>query len=84
MHPPCPASIEAALTRYVEGRIPPGGFLRAVLENNLKRACELADHTNQLALFAIVSYIYNEIPANAWGSPEAVRAWLASTPEPSL
>ena len=56
--------VKESLARYVEHGIEPGGFLRAVLENNLKEACGRADHQNQATLFHIVSYIYNELPFN--------------------
>lgn len=68
--------IKAALDRYVNHKIPTGGFLRAVLENDLKEACGRADVTNRYRLFEIVNYCYNEIPGSGWGSPENVAAWL--------
>jgi len=69
-------TVKESLARYVKHRIPTGGFLQAVLENNLKEACGRADDQNQATLFHIVSYIYNELPFNCWGSPERVRQWL--------
>ena len=65
-----------SLQRYVEQKIPTGGFLRAVLENNLMEACGRADEQNSASLFQIVAYVYNELPARSWGSPEKVVAWL--------
>lgn len=64
------------LMRYRDNRIPPGGFLRNVLENNLKMAVQSADSENQWALCAIVNWCYNNLPAGSWGSPSAVTAWL--------
>lgn len=60
----------------VEGR-PPGDFLRAVLENDLKDACGRADHINLRALPEYVRFLYNHAPAPSWGSPEKVQQWLA-------
>ncbi len=74
-----PPQIVAGIRRYVDERIPPGGFVTAVLENDLKEAFARADRGNIAAMFEIVTYCYNEIPASCWGSPEAVEAWL--TPE---
>ena len=64
------------LERYATHRIPTGGFLHAVLENDLKAACERADNINRGRLFEIVSYCYNNLPAVSWGSPEKVQKWL--------
>lgn len=65
----------AALNRYVERRIPPGGFLTAVLSNDLFGAVAQADSQNRVALADIVAYIYNEVPGNAWGSRDTVWRW---------
>ena len=64
------------IRRYVEDRIPPGGFLTAVLENNLKESFARADDENLVTIFELVSYIYNRIPFMCWGSPETVDKWL--------
>ena len=64
------------IRRYVNDRIPPGHFLTAVLSNDLRGAFSRADDENRAAMFAIVSYCYNEIPGACWGSPEAVGEWL--------
>jgi len=69
------------IDRYVNERIEPGGFLRAVLENDLREAFGRADLINREALFDIVAYIYNECPAVCWGSREKVQAWLNPDPE---
>lgn len=61
---------------YVEHGVPPGGFLLAVLENNLKEAFIRADEENRIDMFEIVRYLYNEVPHAAQGSPEKVRLWL--------
>lgn len=52
-----------------------GGFLMAVLENNLKEAFGRADSYNIQTLGAIVSYCYNHLPAECWGSPAKVLEW---------
>jgi hypothetical protein len=35
-----------------------------------------ADTSNLYNLPAYVIYLYNEMPAACWGSPEKVKAWL--------
>ena len=64
------------LRRYIDQRIPPGGFLTAVLENDLRESFGRADENNRAALFYICAWLYNEAPAACWGSPAKVSAWL--------
>jgi hypothetical protein len=61
---------------YVDGRCPTGGFLEAVLSNDLKGAVRAADEQNLATLVDIVRYCYWEIPGDCWGSPARVREWL--------
>ena len=61
---------------YIEHGFSPGGFLTAVLANDLTGSFGRADLENRLTLFQIVSYVYNEIPAAAHGSYETVKNWL--------
>ncbi len=70
-----PAHTKAALDRYVEHRLQPGGFLTAVLSNDLFGAVAKADSENRAALADIVVYIYNNIPSDAWGSRDTVWKW---------
>ena len=72
----CPPKIVESLERYTAEGIPPGGFLRAVLENDLATAFRSADEVNLEMLPHIVAYIWNEVPASAWGSRANVNAWL--------
>jgi len=67
-----------ALQAYVEQGRPLGGFLTAVLENDLVRACGNADDDNVNNIPAFAAWLYNECPLSAWGSPEKVRAWLTA------
>jgi hypothetical protein len=68
--------IVESLDRYVKDRIPTGSFLRAVLENDLREAFGRADDRNIRDMFHIVSYCYNKLPGNCWGSKEVVQGWL--------
>lgn len=65
-----------ALGRYINDRIAPGHFLRAVLENDLREAVGRADEEALDELCSIVAWIYNEAPGNCWGSRERVQRWL--------
>ena len=70
-----------SIRRYADKGIPTGGFLYAVLSNNLAESFGRADLENRLALYEIVQYIYNNIPADSWGSTEKVEAWLKAKRE---
>lgn len=69
------------IDQYVTRRIPPGDFLHAVLCNDLMEAMGRADDENREAIYAICVYIYNNIPANCWGSKEKVELWLKTPTE---
>ena len=71
-----------SLELYIDNQVHPGGFLIAVLNNDLKESFARADDANREDLFAIVSWIYCHAPTDCWGSPEKVRAWL--NPETAL
>ena len=71
-----PEHTKAALDRYVNDRILPGGFLIAVLSNDLFGAVGKADKENLAALADIVRYIYNEIPCSCWGNKEIIWKWV--------
>lgn len=71
-------NIKEALKDYVERRIEPGGFLYAVLSNDLKGAFARADSYNRASLFQILQFCWMEIPATCWGSVEKVEAWLSN------
>jgi hypothetical protein len=76
-----PEEIYNSIDRYVEHRIEPGGFLRAVLENDLSGALGRADVMNRYLIFDIVSYVYNRVPFVCCGSREKVKKWLSGSVE---
>jgi len=65
-----------ALKKYVEQKIPTGGFLFAILTNNLFEAASKADIKNTNKLFDICNFIYNEIPSDCWGTKDKVENWI--------
>ena len=75
--------IVTAIRRYADEHCPVGGFLTAVLSNDLREAFRRADDDNRAGLGAIVAYCWWEIPGDCWGSPERVRAWLEARPAES-
>jgi hypothetical protein len=64
------------IQRYVMQGVPPGNFLTAVLENNLKESVNRADAQNQEALVNWVIFLWNYVPAGCWGKPERVEQWI--------
>lgn len=72
-----PQGILDGLHRYQTYGIMPGGFLSAVLENDLMSAVMLADEKSQEAFFEIVHYVYHELPYACHGSKEKIVSWIA-------
>jgi len=64
------------LRNYIEYGVPTGGFIQAVLTNNLFGAYGRADEGNRAALGDIVMFVNNEAPGNCWGSSDHVKEWL--------
>jgi hypothetical protein len=71
-----PEHDHCGIVRYVLHGIEPGGFLTAVITNNLKESMGKADLENRRALFNIVSWFYNHAPADCWGSAARMSAWI--------
>lgn len=71
-----PDHIRGGMQRYVEHGIEPGGFLTAVLENDLLGAFARADATCLIRMTDIVKFVNNELPGVSYGSPEAVNNWI--------
>ena len=76
-----PIEVIYSLGRYVNQRIPEGGFMTAILCNDLRDACCRADHINKHRIFNIVDFCWNELPFHCWGSPERVKNWLSRKDE---
>lgn len=69
-----------ALDRYITKGIPPGGFLQAVLRNDLHGAVNHADDFNLPNLPAHIAYLVNKCPGACWGSVSNVSEWLHMEP----
>lgn len=65
-----------SINNYVTKGFEPGGFVRAVLANDLMGALGRADMENRLTLHAICTYVYNEIGAHLHGSYDVVKKHL--------
>lgn len=64
--PPC---TQYTLKMWVLYAQTPGGFVEAVLRNDLHGAFNNADDENSAALELIMGWIHNECPQNCWLSP---------------
>lgn len=71
-----PNNLGDHLKLYIEHHIPMGGFMNAVLENDLLEAYFRADDINRRLIFEIVSWLYSQAPVECWGSAKKVSEWL--------
>lgn len=74
---PIKPDIKQKLMDYAFKGYPLGGFLTAVVENDLFEALGHADSYNRATIYQICHFIYNELPAGCWGSPEIVKQHYA-------
>jgi hypothetical protein len=79
-HVTIPFHTHQGLHMYVNEHCPPGGFLEALLSNDLVGACQEADRLNQKYIFNIVQVVHHYIPSTCWGSPDRVAEWLDRSP----
>lgn len=75
-----PEHLRSGLVRYFADGILPGSFLAAVLCNDLTKAVVRADPFSLHGLEALVTFLIDHAPADAWGSYEAVLGWT-TTPD---
>lgn len=71
-----PLHLQPGLRRYIESGIRAGGFLQACLENNTEEAGYRAIGPVKESIPAIFEFLENRAPAECWGSPEKVAAWI--------
>lgn len=69
------ANNAGALANWIVHGIPGGGFLHAVLTNDLTEAFSRADMTSRASLFNIVQFLYNAAPRDCWQTTENVANW---------
>lgn len=69
-------AMQVALDKYfMYGYNHHGHFLSALLANDFVEACTRADSTNKDLLHEWAIWLYNDVPANAWGSDEIADAY---------
>jgi hypothetical protein len=78
-----PYHLWEGLVEYLASRRPVGHFLTAVLSNDLADACHrAADEETATHLVNLIRFLTHYAPANSWGNPVNVGAWLAETTPP--
>lgn len=65
-----------SLRRYVQWGVPLGGFLAALVSNDLMGAANRADDRHVLCFHELARFVFNEMPVGCQGSRPAVRAWI--------
>jgi len=68
-----------ALENYLIHGMAPGGFLLAVLKNNLYDAVSRADSVNSVSLSNIVRWIHSYAPMESYGNSEMIKHWCNNT-----
>ncbi len=76
-YPTAPVHILDSIRAYAESRRPTGGFVYALLTNDLMGALRAADDESAAGLFDIMRYVRWETPAACHGSRKIVANWLA-------
>ena len=73
-----PTHMQEGLARYLFDGIAPGGFLSAILANDLVQAFGRSDAINEEMMWHWASWLYNyapAYPAKCWGSYEQIDWW---------
>ncbi len=70
-----PEHMHAGIFDWLVYGVQPGGFLSAVLANDLVEAFARADDINQRSMLKWAQYLYNEAPVGSWGSVETCERW---------
>ena len=72
-----PHHLRGGIERYILNGIRPGGFLCAVLRNDLQDAVAHADDMSYRGLRALTSWLLHEAPPECHGDREALEKWIA-------
>jgi len=71
-----PEHMIVPLLDYIVRGVPTGGFLAALLSNDLKETFGRADCENIKKVREFLVFLYNHTPSNCWGSPKHFKEWI--------
>lgn len=72
-----PSHLRPGLERYIKDGIRPGGFLSAIIANDLREAVlRAATVATFESILGIVKFLCFECPDPSHGSPEKFEAWI--------
>lgn len=69
-------NLKLALENYIVHGLEPGGFMTAVLTNDLYSTVYRADAQNVSIIPHIVTWIHNNIPSICYGNSETMIMWM--------
>jgi len=72
-----PVHLRPGLVRYIDHGVVPGGFLFALLCNDMAKAAKKADALSLAALPYLAGWLETHAPEACWGSLAKVNRWLA-------
>ena len=70
-----PEYMHEGLMQWILNGRPVGNFLTAVLENNLREACNRADEANKTRLYNYILFLNNYAPMGCWGDADRTEVW---------
>ena len=70
-----PATLQDIYMYVEKGRIS-SDFLTAVISNDLKGTFNKADIYNETVIKNILRFLWNQVPADCWGSVEKMQTWI--------
>lgn len=70
-----PEYLRSGIYSYIEKKVKPGGFLCALIENNLSEAILRFSGTLEELKF-LIKWFRWEVPSKCWGSNDKMILWL--------
>jgi len=69
-------NLKVTLENYVVHGLAPGGFMTAVLTNDLYRTVNAADSNNKKIVPEIVNWIQINLPISCYGTQKNMKSWM--------